>query len=220
MELLDVIKGRKSIRGFKSDPVPRELIEDILKNALWAPSWGNTQSWEIVVIGHELLKKISEELVEKVMGGVPVKPDLPMPDSWPPKNKRRYVDVGRDLFATLGIQRGDKEARMDHYLNMYRFFGAPNAIYICMHKDINKHYGPFDLGALSSNICMLAYERGLGTCIMAVLSHYPDIVRKYANISDDMSIVIGIAIGYPDEDNPSYSFKSTRDEDVISWQGF
>ena len=220
MELLEAFKGRKSIRGFKPDPVPRDVIEPIIKNALWTPNWGNSQPWEICVIGPEIVKKISDAFVEKLTAGESMKPDLSMPDSWPPVHKRRYVDVGRMLFKTLGIAREDKAARMNHYMNMFKLFGAPNAIYICMDNRINPHYGPFDIGALTSNICTLAYEKGLGTCILACLAHFPDVVRKYVDISEDKLIIIGIAIGYPDEDHPAFSFRSTRDEGVISWHGF
>ncbi|MCP4725019.1 MAG: hypothetical protein GY863_08290 [bacterium] len=220
MELLNAVKGRHSIRKFKPDPVQRPVIEDIVKNALWIPNWGNTQPWEIFILGPDIIKKISDGFIEKLMGGETMKPELEMPDSWPPEHKKRYVEVGRDLFKIIGISRDDKEARMNYYLDMFRFFGAPNIIYICMDKEINPHYGPFDIGALSSNICMLAHEKGIGTCVMACLAHYPDVIRKHVSIPDNKIIVIGLAMGYADESDPSFSFRSTRDESVISWHGF
>ncbi|MDY6932884.1 MAG: nitroreductase [Spirochaetota bacterium] len=219
MEFIDVMKNRRSIRRFKSDTISRDIFDGILKDALWAPSWGNTQPWEIAVLGPDIIKKISNEFVENVTNGKPIDPDLEMPDSWPPKHKRRYVDVGRALFTTIGIERTDKEARFNHYLNMYKFFEAPHMIYVYQDKGISSHYGPFDLGALTNNICLLAYERGLGTCILASSAHYPDVIRKHTNISKDKLIIIGIAIGYPDENDPSYTFRSDRDESVISWHG-
>ncbi len=220
MNLLTAINGRRSVRGYKPDPVSRQELEYVVKNAIWAPNWGNTQPWEIAVIGHDIVNNLSEEFVKKVKAGETANPDLDMPSVWPDVHKNRYVSLGRSLFTSMGIERGDKEARQNHYFNMYRFFGAPNAIYIYMDKGINVHYGPFDIGALSNNICMLAHEKGLGTCILACVSHYPDVVRKYINIPDDKKIVIGIAVGYPDENHSSANFKSTRDEDIISWHGF
>ena len=122
--------------------------------------------------------------------------------------------------TAIGIQREDAKARMNYYMNIYRFFGAPNAIYICMDKGINQHYGPFDIGSITGTICLLAHEKGLGTCILAGSVHYPDVIRKYINIPESKIIVIGIAIGYPDTNNPIYSFKSGRDENIISWDAF
>ena len=220
MQLEEAIKGRKSIRGFKPDPVNRDVLQSILESSIWAPSWGNTQPWEIAVIGSDVVKKLITEFLKRIKAGDPGNPDLEMPDSWPAVNKRRYVDVGRGLFTSLGIERSDKEARSNHYLNMYSLFGAPNIIYIYMDKKISPYYGPFDLGAVTNNICLLAHEKGLGTCILACSSHFTDVIREHVDISKDKIIVIGIAIGYPDENNLSYHFKSTRDKNVISWHGF
>ncbi|MDY6968402.1 MAG: nitroreductase [Spirochaetota bacterium] len=219
MEFMDVISGRKSIRKFRSDIVNCDVLESIIKNALRAPSWGNTQPWEIAVLGPDLVKKIGDEFVQEFMSGTSPNPDLEMPENWPYKYKKRYVDVGRSLFEVMKIQREDKEARMEHYLNMFRFFYAPHAVYIYMDKAINPYYGVFDLGALTNNICLTAYENGVGTCILGAVANYPDVVRKHLNISEDKNIVIGIALGYPDKENPVYGFRSVRDEGVISWHG-
>ena len=220
MEIMDTIRSRKSIRGFKPDIVPREVLESIIKNALWAPSWGNTQPWEIAVLGPEVVKKLTEGFFNVILSGKPPNPDLVIPETWPAINKKRYVEVGRSLFNSMGIRREDKEARNIHYMNMFRFFGAPQAIIVYMDKALSPSYGPFDLGSLTNNICLLAHEVGVGTCILASSAHYPDVVREHLNISEDKIIVVSIAVGYPDKDHPSYQFKSTRDENVISWHGF
>ena len=60
MELLEAIRTRRSIRRFKKEPVPPELIEKMLEAARWAPSSVNSQPWEfIVVTGPETKKRIS-----------------------------------------------------------------------------------------------------------------------------------------------------------------
>ena len=50
MELIEAIKGRRSIRGYKPDPVPREIIEDILEAGNWAPSAKNGHQWRFTVL--------------------------------------------------------------------------------------------------------------------------------------------------------------------------
>jgi len=220
MDFIDVFRNRKSIRKFKSDPVPKNILEEIIKNAIWVPNWGNTQPWEIHVVAPDIVQKISEEFVSNMMSGINLNPDLPMPNSWPDIQKNRYTETGRGLLKVLGLTREDKQGRLNYYINMFKFFGAPNLIYICMDQEINPHYGPFDIGALSSAICMLAYDKGLGTCMLAASAHYPDTIRKHVNIQQNKKIVIGIAIGYPDSQDPTFSYKSTRDEGVISWCGY
>jgi len=53
MELQSAIRGRRSIRKFRPDPIPRNVLEELLETARWAPSWGNTQPWEITLITGE-----------------------------------------------------------------------------------------------------------------------------------------------------------------------
>jgi nitroreductase len=65
MELTDAIKGRRSVRKYKPDPVPEEALQKVMEAVRWAPSWANTQCWEVIVVKDpkvksELLKALSE----------------------------------------------------------------------------------------------------------------------------------------------------------------
>jgi nitroreductase len=61
MEILDIIKSRRSVRKFKPDPVPGELIEKILEAGRWAPSGMNNQPWRFAVItAPDLKQEISQ----------------------------------------------------------------------------------------------------------------------------------------------------------------
>jgi nitroreductase len=50
MDLMEVIKGRRSIRKYKPDSIPEEVIQTLLEAIKWAPSWANTQCWEVIII--------------------------------------------------------------------------------------------------------------------------------------------------------------------------
>ena len=50
MDIFDVIKNRRSIRQYKSDPVDDATLQKILEASHWAPSWGNMQCWQFVVV--------------------------------------------------------------------------------------------------------------------------------------------------------------------------
>jgi nitroreductase len=56
MELMDAIKGRRSIRAYKVDAVPEEKLQAVLEAFRCAPSWANTQCWEVVVVRDPKLK--------------------------------------------------------------------------------------------------------------------------------------------------------------------
>ena len=63
MELQEAIRGRRSIRHFLPKPVSKKIIEEIIADTLWAPSWGNTQPWEIVAVTGEPLQGSGAQVV-------------------------------------------------------------------------------------------------------------------------------------------------------------
>jgi len=63
MDIFTAIRERRSIRKYKPDPVPDDLLLDILDAARWAPSWANTQCWEVIIVGNpETKQKLSGTL--------------------------------------------------------------------------------------------------------------------------------------------------------------
>ncbi len=210
MELTEAVLGRRSIRAFLPDPVPREKIRKIVELARWAPSWGNTQPWEIVVADGEKTGLLAEAFVEELMTGGPVRSDLPIPTDFPEANKRRYTGLGRDLLTYLGIARDDAEGRRQHYINMFRFFGAPAVIYLVMDGRLDVPYACLDLGSIGTTICYAAFQEGLGTIYLAASIQYPDIVRNMLEIPEEKKVVIGVAIGFPHPNAPGALFRSSR----------
>jgi len=215
MELKDAIKRRQSVRAFKDVAVPKDILSKIMEDALLAPSWGNTQPWEFTIVGGDMVKKLGEDFSNKSGNKVPDNPDLEMPEKWPDLNMSRYRNVGKELFEVLSIGRGDKEKRNQHYVNMFKFFGAPNVIYIYIDKRLGV-YSVLDVGIIVQSISLLAVDYDLGTCIEAAAVRYPDILREHLDIPDSKNMVIGIAIGYPDWDSPYNEYRSTRESlDVL-----
>jgi nitroreductase len=210
MELETAILGRRSIRAFLPDPVPREKIRSIVELARWAPSWGNTQPWEIVVADGEKTSRLADAFVEELMTGKPVNPDLPVPTDFPEVNKSRYTGLGKDLFTYLGVARDDAEGRRQHYINMFRFFGAPAVIYLIMDGRLNVPYACLDLGSIGTTIGYAAFQEGLGTIYLAASMQFPYIVRNVLEIPEEKKVVIGIAIGFPHPDAPAALFRSSR----------
>jgi len=228
MDISQAIAQRQSVRAFKSDPVPKAVIKEIIEKALRSPSWANTQPWEFVIAGGKTMEEIRKACEEKVMSGAPMNPEIAAPAGFPEPFDTRRRAVGRKMFEVMGIGREDKEKRLLWGLLGFKFFDAPNAIFILTDRSFyyqgdNLNVWPlFDCGLVAQNILLLATERGLGTIpeIQAVM--YPDILRKMLNIPDSKLIVLGIALGYPDGDHPANKIRSDREpvDGLTTWHGF
>ena len=209
METKDAVLSRRSIRSFRDNPVPVEIIKKIIETALWAPSWGNTQPWHFTVVAGKKLSSIKERSVQLFNDGIPTCPEYEMPEQFIKDQSLRYKELGKGLFGELGIERDDKEKRRQHLINMTSCFGAPAVIYLHLDKGFNP-YALIDLGLVMQTIALLALDEGLGTVFLARSVRYPNAVREYAPIPSDHVLIIGTAIGYPDEDHPANRFRSSR----------
>jgi len=223
MDMAEAIRNRKSIRGFKPDPVPREILEQILDLARRAPSTMNTQPWEFVVLTGEVLQKITRENVRKLRGGVMIHPEHVI-TGWPSSSvfRSRQVEVARRIFDLMGILREDKEKRAAWMERGFCYFDAPVAVIILTDRALTEAGPLMDIGAVMQTICLAALEHGLGTCIEDQGVMYPETIRQAANIPESKRIVISIAIGYPDKEFPANRLESPREplDKIVSWHGF
>lgn len=210
MSVTDAVRARKSTRAFTDEPVPLETIREILSLAARAPSGGNTQPWHVYV----LHGKAKERLSSAAMGGIARREMGKKPDfSIYPKEKQsaaymaRRRKVGADMFKLLGIARDDKARRNQEILKNFGFFGAPVGIILTVDAIVDKN-GWGHTGSFLQNICLLAEERGLATCLQEAWSMVHSAVEKELNIAgasagDSGQIVwCGIALGYPDKQAP------------------
>jgi nitroreductase len=210
MELAAAIKGRRSIRKFKAQDVPKGVITAVLEEARWSPSWGNTQPWDLYVLTGKALARVKEINLKKTLAGEPISSDVPMLEKWPAAMKARYGELGKIVLSAQGIGREDKEARDKYYQNMVSFFDAPCLILACISRDNLVEYQMLDIGLIAQTFCLAAYDKGLGTCLLAAAARYPAEIRKIAAIPDDKRIIVGIAMGYPDPAFPLNAFERER----------
>jgi nitroreductase len=210
MELEAAVRERRSIRKYRPDAIPRKLLEDLLQTARWAPSWGNTQPWELYVITGEPLEAFRKANVASMAAAEPLRNDVPMPEKWPEQMKERYMEVGRAVVTSLGLKREDKEGRRQHQLNMAALFGAPCLIVATVPTDVLVEYAMLDVGLLLQTIALAAHDRGLGTCIMASSVHYSDLLRRHGAIPVDRRVIMGAVIGYPEREAPINQFERQR----------
>jgi nitroreductase len=226
MEIIEAIHHRKSIRAFKPNSVPEEILKEIMELALRAPSWANTQPWEFAVVSGIKLEEIRQAFVERAEESPD--PDIPRPREFPePYDTRRRV-LGRKVFELKGISREDKEKRKWWQLQGLRLFEAPCVIYIYIDRsfylqgDELNIWPIFDCGLVAENIMLLATEYGLGTIAQIQAVGHPGVLRRVLEIPDSKLIVLGIAIGYPDWDDPVNQLHSEREplDNISAWYGF
>ena len=221
MELLEVIKFRKSIRGYKPAPVLKETLAQVLEIAIRAPSAMNIQPWKFAILGGKVLDELKEASQEQFLAGVEPHPDFARLLSLSGVYRNRQVNLGKSLFQLMDIAREDKGKRIEWTLRMLRFFDAPNAIIISLDEEVSSFLSIFSLGTISQTITLAAVNFGLGTCIEQYPIFYPEVIRQITGIPESQKIAIGIAIGYPDWEFPANELRSTREplSNIATWYG-
>jgi nitroreductase len=223
MDVIEAVKKRKSIRGYKPDPVPKEVLEQILELASHAPSAMNTQPWEFTVLTGDVLENVRRSNVELLNSGAPPNPEHTVA-GWPRESiyRQRQVDLAKQLFQLMDIPREDKEKRAKWLERGFRYFDAPAAIIIATDRCLSESGPLLDIGALIHAICLTALHFGLGTCIEDQGTMYPEVLREYAHLPESKRIVMSIAIGYPDWDFPANKVETAREpiKNVTTWLGF
>ena len=223
MNFTELVKARKTIRGFQRKPVSRELIDEIIAVAKWAPSSMNTQPWHVHVVTGEPLERIRQGNVDNMVKGVPPKRDFPMKEAYEGEHRKRQVEIAVQLFDAMGIARDDKAKRTDWVMRGFRQFDAPVSLVLTYEKKLEPAaISQFDLGAFSHALVLAAWERGLGSVINGQGIMQSHVVREHARIPDDQNIMICIAMGYPDDSFVANQVKSLREDNAnfVRYVGF
>ena len=223
MDVVEALRRRRSIRGYKPDPVPKEVLREILEIATRSPSAMNTQPWEFTVIAGKVLENIKRANIEMLISGVSSRPEHSVV-GWPQDSvyRQRQVELAKQIFQLMDIPREDRAKRAQWVQRGFRYFDAPAAIIVSVSKSLGEAGPLLDIGAVVQSICLVALQYGLGTCIEDQGVMYPDVVRKFAGIPESQRILIAIAIGCPDWDFPANKLETPREpvEGVARWCGF
>ena len=226
-EFSQFLASRRSTREFSSTPIPQDLLDQVLSDALTAPSWSNTRPFKVAVAQGEVRDAISAEflnrwsVLSKIMRkgilnklrivysryGLPTS-NRSIAKPYPAELKPRAERVGKELYELFGVQRGDRDARDQQWAKNYSFFGAPVELFIFVHKSLHI-YAASDAGLMMQNLILSAHAHGLGTCAQGAVGIWEDVVRKEFEISKDYRLLCGIAIGYP-SDSPINKFGANR----------
>jgi nitroreductase len=216
MEFEGVIRGRRSIRQFKPEPLPHELIREILDEAHWSPSWANTQAWSVYVVTGETLERLRSAGKVPNQREAPAGPDFRMPREWPPHLAARTKQLF-DLRSAAAPESTPAPAAR----SLAEFYGAPCVLFFAVERGLASDYILFDNGLIVQSVCLAAYDKGLGTCIMAMAVRDPDALRELLPGAAEKQFVIGVALGYPDQEGPVNRFERPRAplEELVTWTG-
>lgn len=187
----------------RDKPVPRELLDEALLLAMRAPSNSNIQPWRVFVASGPRRDRLVEALLEAASAGFPV--TMGIPESFLPLRQ----ELGGLVYGSMGIPRHDAEARRLARLRNWEFFRAPVGAAVCMHRDLGL-VDSLGVGMFLQTLLLGLTERGLGTCVQVSIAEYPEIVRAHLDIPDDLTVLCGLAIGYPDPAFPANSLAVPR----------
>jgi nitroreductase len=203
-ELDEVVRERRSTRLFLRDkPVPRELLDEALSLAMRAPSNSNVQPWRVFIASGPRRDRLVEALLEAATVEFPVTTGLP--ETFLPQRQ----ELGALVYGSMGIARHDAEARRIAQLRNWEFFRAPVGAVVCMHRDLGL-VDSLGVGMFLQTLLLALTERGLGTCVQVSIAAYPEIVRTQLDIPDELTVLCGLAIGYPDPTFPGNSLAVPR----------
>src|SRR5262244_601558 len=207
MDVYEAVTSRRAVRGFTSQPVPREVLERVLSAAAWSPSGSNIQPWNCYVLTGAPLAELKKRALARVAAHDPW--DERQYEMYPSALKSPYRErreaFGKERYGELGISREDMEARQRAAAANWNCFGAPAALFCYIDRDL----GPpqwADVGMYLQTVMLLLRAEGLHSCLQVAWSVYRKTVAEIVSPSDRLILFCGMSIGYED---PTVSYART-----------
>ncbi|WP_339135917.1 MAG: nitroreductase [Candidatus Electrothrix sp. GW3-4] len=218
MDALTCITNRRSIRAFQDKPVPRDLLTEIITTACRSPSYKNSQPWQVMVVSGKKKQGLSEMMIELLDNGTPFCPDLPAPASWPETEQARIDRLISQRTTYTGMDLNDPAIITRARKANFSFYGAPHAIYLYQDSSLSP-WSLFDLGLFAQTLMLVAQAKGIGTVPQAFVTDYAQQIKEYLAIPADKRLVLGISMGYPDQEDPANGLRTQRSpvEEIASF---
>ncbi|MEP2533915.1 nitroreductase [Shimia sp.] len=217
--LQDLLSARHSCRAFRSDPVPRAVIQAILQDAGRVPSWCNAQPWHVHVTNGAETDAFRDVMLA-AFDTAPSTCDYDPPTGYSGPRQDRRRTCGFQLYEAVGIGRGDKPGRVAQMRENYRFFGAPHVALITSAAELGT-YGALDCGGFITAFCLSAQAQGIATVPQAALAFYANEVRDHFDIPESQNVLAAVSFGFADTDHPANNFRTNRAalDEFVTWNG-
>ena len=218
MDPVECLRTRMSIRAFKPEPVPRELLTEIIDTAKWSPSYKNSQPWEVLILSGEKKQALSQMMLQLLQEDAELTPDIPEPESWPPAQEARIAHLYRTRAEATGIDLADPGVIIKAKKANFRFYNAPHGLLLFQDASLSP-WSLFDLGLFAQSLMLAAHARGIGTVPQAFLTDYARQVKEFLSIPETKRLVLGMSLGYPDKDSPANKLRTDRAavEEIVKW---
>jgi len=195
------ITSRRSMRAFLPTPVPREVLEDILRVASRAPSGTNTQPWLVDVLTGAVKQRLSERILAVLQDPEELAKHQAEFAYYPAQWTSPYIDRRRkngwDLYGLLGITKNDKERMQQQSARNFQFFDAPVGLIFTIDRVLEQGSW-LDYGMFLQNIMVAARARGLHTCPQAAFAQFHRIISEVLALKPEQMVVCGMSLGYAD----------------------
>jgi nitroreductase len=208
MDALTCLHERKTCRGFLPKTNPPAVAEDILTDAVLAPSASNHQPRQFHLIEGSALEHLNHSIKkahqEQRKGYDPSKGKT-IPACYVDRTKKLFKGI-RPFISQLG----DGNASFIES-GSFCFYNAPTVVLITLHRDMPEtRY--MDIGMAAQNIMLSAHARGLSSCAIALTLMYADAIQTSLNLPEDTLPALFISIGYADENFVVNRFRSERED--------
>ena len=197
MEFETVLRGRRSVRAYTDEAVSDELIGEILDEARWSPSSAQHAGLERLG-GHRQGPRAPQGSFQ---AGGAERGAARSPTSCRPPTGRRRARCARGSSceartATLAAAGLDTDPATA-LARMADLFGAPCLLVFGVEECLGESYALLDTGLLVQSVCLAAFDRGLGTCIVATIVRHPELLRELLPGSEGKRMAVGVALRAP-----------------------
>lgn len=223
-----VLHRRRSVRAFRPDPVPEDLLAEVLDDAAQAPSWSNTRPYMLAIATGERAERVRAAYAAEfdrsaaaqrgdkaamaklaLTGGMP-DGDYKVWAPYPADLRMRSVRLGKALYTHIGIPRGDKAARDAYNRRNGEAFGAPVIGFVLVHSGLMP-FAAMDAGLMLQTLFLSATAHGLATCPIGMLAAWRRPIDAEFDVPEDYKLITGFALGYADEEAPINVFRADHD---------
>lgn len=216
----EALEGRRSVRGFRPEPLAEAQVRQLFAIAQRAPSWCNIQPWRVWVTAPPVTGQVAAALGAAARSGLPA-PEIPFPGDYPEPYLAHRRACGFALYDAMGIAREDRSRRYDAWLRNYALFDAPHLAVVAQDRRLGQ-YGTLDVGVWLGTLLAAAAALGIDTCPMASVAAYPAPLRQLFGIEEPLVVLFGVAFGRADESVAANRCRTSREpvEANVTFLGF